>query len=227
MINMVDEFVVYDDAQYTKRDWRNRNLIKTKIGLKWLTIPVDVKNKYRQAIKETKVIDSKWISRHIKTLNHNYSKAMCYDEMSEWINKVYGECENKKFLSDINLHLIHEITGFLGIRTKISTSSDYILEGDASSKLLNICLQTGASGYLSGPAAKSYLDLTAFEKAGIKVKWMDYTGYSEYPQIYPPFVDEVSILDLFLNMGKDSYKFLKSARAFSERKSLTELQLKW
>ena len=207
---MVDEFVIYDDAQYTKRDWRNRNLIKTKDGVIWLTIPVEVKNKFKQTIRETKVSDNKWATKHLKIIKYNYSRAECYNEMIEWIIKIYKQCENELFLSDINLLLISEITGFLGIKTKISSSSDYIIEGDRSDKILNICIQAGAKEYLSGPAAKSYLDLVAFVKEGINVKWMKYSGYKEYPQSYPPFIHEVSILDVVLNAGLDSANYLNS-----------------
>lgn len=219
MINMVNEFVIYDDAQYTKRDWRNRNLIKTADGLKWLTIPVEVKNKYKQAIKETKLTDNIWINKHLKILKYNYSKAACYDEMIEWIYNIYKQCENKLFLSELNLLLIKEISGFLGIKTKISFSSDYIIEGTRSGKILNICKQAGALEYLSGPAGKSYLDTVAFDKEGIKVIWMTYSGYKEYPQLYPPFIHEVSILDLLLNMGKYSADYLNSSEDFLLQKS--------
>jgi hypothetical protein len=210
LINSVDEFVIYDDAQYTKRDWRNRNLIKTKEGCKWLTIPVEVKNKYKQTIRETKVTNNKWSNKHLKIIKYNYCKAEGYNERIDWISDIYRQCENEVFLANINLHLIKEIMRFLGIRTKISLSSDYIIEGCTSDKIMNICLQSGAQEYLSGPSAKSYLDLYAFNKAGINVKWMNYSGYKEYPQPYPPFIHEVSILDLILNTGSDYVNYLNS-----------------
>lgn len=210
IINMVDEFVIYDDAQYTKRDWRNRNIIKTKDGPKWLTIPVEVKNKFKQTIRETRITDSKWINQHLKTLKFNYSKAEYYDELFEWINRIYVQCENDIYISDINLHFLTELLHFLDIKTKISYSSDYIIDGDRSEKIMNICLQAEASEYYSGPAAKSYLKVTDFENKGISVKWMNYSGYKEYQQQYLPFIHEVSILDLIFNTGKNATHYLNS-----------------
>lgn len=207
---MVDEFVIYDDVQYTKRDWRNRNLIKTNNGVLWLTIPVDVKNKFKQTIRETKVSGNYWITKHIKVIKHNYSRTEHFDEVFEWLNKIYGRTEKVVFLSEINLLFISEITEYLGIKTKISYSSDYIVEGDRCGKVMNICLQAGAGEYLTGPAAKNYLDINAFNKNGINVKWMDYSGYKEYPQLYPPFIHEVSIIDLMFNAGSNSVKYLNS-----------------
>lgn len=53
LIAFVDEFIIYDDMQYTKRDWRNRNRIKTSQGLQWITVPVQVKGRFHQKIRET------------------------------------------------------------------------------------------------------------------------------------------------------------------------------
>jgi hypothetical protein len=210
IINSVDEFVIYDDAQYTKRDWRNRNLIKTNNGIKWLTIPVEVKNKYKQAIKDTKIAGRGWANKHLKAIRINYARAEYFNEINDWLAIIYKKCEKEIFLSDINLIFIREITGYLGIKTKISFSSDYMLEGDRSGKAISICLQSGAGEYLTGPAAKSYLDIEAFGKAYINVKWMDYSGYKEYPQLFQPFIHEVSVIDLLFNTGKNSISYLKS-----------------
>jgi hypothetical protein len=209
IIKLVDEFVIYDDAQFTKRDWRNRNLIKTRDGLKWLTIPVEVKTKFKQTIRDTRVAGNKWTDKHMKIIYHTYSKTQHFLEVIEWLSDIYKRCEKELFLSDINLMFIKEISGYLGIKTKIGFSSDYILEGDRSGKAMNICLQAGARTYLTGPAAKSYLNIKAFNEAGISIKWMDYSDYKEYPQIYPPFVHEVSIIDLLFNVGGRSSEYLK------------------
>jgi len=210
IINSVDEFVIYDDAQYTKRDWRNRNLIKTKVGLKWLTIPVIVKNKYKQTIKETMVAERLWTNKHLKAIKTNYSKAKLFSEINDWLSEIYYECENEKFLSDINLIFISEIASYLGIKTKITSSNNYLLEGNRSEKILKVCKQAGAKEYLTGPSAKGYLDSDLLEGNGIKVTWMDYTGYREYDQLFPPFFHNVSIIDLLLNKGSDAPRYLKS-----------------
>jgi hypothetical protein len=220
LINMVDEFIIYDDAQYTKRDWRNRNLIKTHDGLKWLTIPVAVKHKYKQKIKDTRTSDNKWVSKHLKTIFHNYSKATNFVEMKEWVTDMLKQCEHKVFLSDINYFLLSEITNFLGVNTKITSSSDYILEGDRSGKILNLCIQAGATEYLTGSAASCYLDISSFILAGIRIEWMDYSGYKQYEQLHTPFIHGVSILDLILNEGINSSLYLKSTEL---KKSVPEM----
>jgi hypothetical protein len=210
IINYADEFIVYDDAQYTKRDWRNRNIIKTVNGTRWITVPVEVKNKNKQSIKETMISGNVWINKHLKILRYNYSKAKYFEETFDYLSKIYICCERCVFLSEINLFFIKGITEYLGISTKIRESSEFQIEGNKSEKILNICLQAGASEYLTGEAARFYLDVEAFKRSGITVKWMDYSGYKEYIQLYPPFLHRVSIVDLMFNMGPGSSEYLKS-----------------
>jgi len=207
MMNMVDEFVLYDTAQFTKNDWRNRNLIKTSLGLSWLTIPV--RHSISQTIDEIQIDDKHWGKKHFKTLTTNYSKAKFFKNYTDIFQKLYLYNE-EIYLSKINYKFICEINNILEIRTKITWSSDYELFGERSQKLLNICKQANATEYISGPAAKSYLDEEIFRKENINVTWMDYSGYAEYNQLFPPFEHGVSILDLIFNEGENAKKYMKS-----------------
>ena len=208
MINLVDEFVLLDDVQYTRRDWRNRNKIKTSQGLHWLSIPVEVKGKYDVAISEVRVADQAWASVHWKTLVHAYGKAPCFNEVRQWLEPLYADMPSR--LSEINKTFIDGVNRYLGITTPVHWSSSFLTPDDKNLRLLSICRELNASCYLSGLAAKGYLDVHQFEEAGIAVEWMDYSGYPEYPQLYPPFVHGVSILDLIFNVGKRSVENMKS-----------------
>ena len=210
IINLVDEFVVYDEAQYTKRDWRNRNLIKTKDGLKWLTIPVQVKGKYEQKINETRVSDKNWAENHWKTICHNYAHAGYFERYKERFEKAYEVVARMDLLSEINLYFIKFIVEILGLRTEFSLSGQYSLTGNKSEKIISVCKQAGADTYITGPAAKSYIDSQLFKAEGISLVWMDYSGYPEYNQLFPPFEHSVSIIDLILNEGHQATKFMKS-----------------
>lgn len=207
-ISQVDTFVVYDDMQYTKRDWRNRNQIKTDTGLKWLSIPVEVSGKYLQKIKDTKVADKKWNIAHWDQIKEWYKNAPYYKEMAEWIEPLYRNCQFD-YLTEINLHFINAICSFLKINTQIKFSSEFTLHNERTQRLVNICTDLNATEYYSGPAARAYMDEKLFEEMGISVKYFEYNGYPEYPQQFPPFSHNVSILDLILNNGSDSSKFLR------------------
>lgn len=207
MIGLVDEFIIYDEVQYTKNDWRNRNKIKTAQGVQWLTIPVYQKNLH-QKISETEVSDKKWNIKHWNTLVTNYGRAPHFKTGSAVFEEFYKTVTTPN-LSEINTTLIQTICRLLGMPTKITHSSAYVLEGDPTARLVNLCKQTQSLCYLSGPAAKSYLQEDMFASEGIEVQWMDYSNYPEYPQLFPPFEHGVSILDLLFNTGPESIHYMK------------------
>lgn len=205
---VTDKFVVFDDMQYTKRDWRNRNLIKTNNGPKWLSIPVEVKGKYHQKIRDTKIADINWNKRHLSMLIQHYKKADCYKDVIDWFEMIYGNC-TFKYLSEINVYFINEICAFLGIDIEIIDSSDFTLADDKTNRLVEICGQLNGTEYYTGPAAKEYLDESLFRSQNIDVVYFDYSGYEEYNQLYPPFEHKVSIVDLIFNVGPNTKKYLK------------------
>lgn len=209
LINFADEFILYDDVQYTKRDWRNRNKIKTPDGLMWLTIPVEVKGKYFQKINETVISDPRWYQKHWKAIVHNYSNAQYFSEYREIFEDLYLS-SNERYLSQVNYRFLSVICKFLGIDTKLLWSTDYNLAGGKTERLVSLCKQAKATEYLSGPAAKDYVDEELFRNEGMVLRYMDYSGYPEYNQLFPPFKHQVSIIDLIFNEGPDATKYMKS-----------------
>lgn len=209
IINSVDEFILYDDRQFTRRDWRNRNLIKTSQGLRWLTIPVQVKGRFVQSIDETLISDPGWAERHWRSIEQTYSRAPHFPEFEASIRELYAAADTKR-LSDINRRFIEGICRLLGIGTKITWSSDYGASGDRTARLVDLCGKSGAREYLSGPAARAYIEDDLFAAAGIDLIYMDYSGYPEYPQLYGTFEHGVSIVDLIFNAGSESTRYMKS-----------------
>jgi len=209
LINLVDEFILFDDMQYTRRDWRNRNRIKTPNGLAWLTIPVQVRGRYQQRIRDTQVSDPGWADQHWATLVHNYARTPYFREYREVFEPLYVDCR-EVFLSQINHRLIRAVMQVLGITTQLTWSLDYELKDGRTERLVSLCQQAGASRYVSGPSARAYMDETLFAQAGITVEYVDYSGYPEYPQLYPPFEHAVSILDLVFSVGPHAPEYMLS-----------------
>lgn len=208
LINMVDEFIFYDEVQYTKNDWRNRNKLKTSQGMQWITIPVR-QDGLEQKIKDTKVSNKNWNIKHWRTIQQNYSKSKYFSDYKDIFEELYLG-SNEEYLSEINYKFISAINTILGIQTKIRWSSEFELLEGQTEKLLGICKQSGATTYLSGPAAKGYFDEELAKQEGIEVEWMDYSGYPEYNQLHPPFEHGVSVLDLIFNEGPNAKNFMKS-----------------
>lgn len=208
MIASVDEFILFDDMQYTRRDWRNRNQIKTPQGVQWLTVPVKAKGKYHQTIRETEIDGMDWIQAHWKALGQNYRRAPYYDEISTWLEPYYLG-SGYTHLSVLNRTLIEVVCGYLGITTRISNSWDYELQPGKTERLVGLCRQVGGTEYISGPAARDYIQPELFAECGIVLSWFDYSGYPEYPQLWGEFTHGVTALDLLFNCGKDAPRFMK------------------
>lgn len=216
MIDRVDRFILYDDMQYTKRDWRNRNRIKTPDGPQWLSIPVSVKGKYFQAIKETEISDRTWALKHWKAIAQNYAKAPHFAAYAERIEALYGRAGELTHLSAVNHLFITAICELLGIQTTIEWSMAYTVVEGKTERLVSLCQQAGASRYLSGPAARDYLDEAQFAAAGIAVEWMDYSGYPVYEQVHPPFEHGVTVLDVLFHTGPAAMRYIRRERDTGE-----------
>jgi hypothetical protein len=218
MIRQVDEFVLFDDVQYTRRDWRNRNRIKTPNGLLWLTIPVEAKGKYYQSIRDTMIADPSWNERHWESIVHNYSRAPFFRIYRGALEELYRGCR-ESHLSLVNHRFLIGLCDLLGIRTKFTWSNEYRLAEGKTERLVELCCQAGASEYLSGPAARCYIEPELFDRANIRLTWMEYDGYPEYPQNHGPFEHSVSVIDLLLNCGADAPLYLeRNSQKTAERR---------
>lgn len=213
LIRAVDEFVLLDNVQYTRRDWRNRNRIKTAQGVQWLSIPVQVKSRYLQLINETEISDPDWARAHWKILAHNYGRAPHFETFRSAVEDLYLGSE-AQVLSEIDRRFTVVLCSLLGISTPITIASELAgpVEG-RSARLLGLCRAVGATEYLSGPSAREYLDVALFAANGISVDFADYSGYPEYPQLHPPFEHAVTVLDLLFNTGPDAVAYMKDARS--------------
>jgi len=199
LIAFVDEFIIYDDMQYTKRDWRNRNRIKTSQGLQWMTVPVLVKGRFHQKIRETLIDGTDWAKTHWRALEFNYSAAPHFAEIADWLAPIYLE-ERHANLSPLNRRLLEAVCGYLGIVTRMTNSWDYELADGKTERLANLSRQAGATEYVSGPSAR------------IRLTWFDYDGYRDYPQLWGAFEPAVSILDLLFNVGAEAPDYLRYCR---------------
>lgn len=206
IIHDVDLFLFYDEVQYTKNDWRNRNKIYTATGLKWLTVPVY--GTIEKRIDEIEIVRGRWQMQHYQAILTNYAKAPYFRQYQDFLEFVYLDTVWNS-LSELNQYLIRKIaTDFLQISTKIDQSVSYLSTGSGHQKLLSLVKNTGADSYESGPAAQSYIISSDYREAGIELIWKDYTGYPQYQQLHDPFQHQVSILDLLFNTGSDAPYFI-------------------
>ena len=215
IIQNSDVFIFLDDVQYTRRDWRNRNVIKTPQELKWLTIPVKAKGRYANSrILEMEIEKGDWHEKHVNMIIQNYKSAPYFHEVIEMLQDMYSEAQHMRLLCDVNYAFIKKICQYLEITTQLKLSSEFfsldkLEKFEPTERLLALCQATGATHYISGGAAKNYMDTSAFTNQNIKVLWTDYSNYPIYLQLYGKFEHGVSIIDMLMMLGMDTRKYLK------------------
>jgi hypothetical protein len=211
-IQKADIFVFYDDVQYDKHGWRNRNRIKTSQGTQWITIPVKKKGNVEQArpICDVEIDwDRDWSRKHLSALMLAYQHAPHFRDFKELLQSWYSSSPKK--LVEFTINTTIEIAHRLGLGHKtFLRSSELQVPGYRTERLIEIVKAVGCRHYISGPSAKAYLDEELLKQAGITLEYMRY-DYPEYPQLYPPFDPQVSILDLLFMTGNDASKSIWDA----------------
>jgi hypothetical protein len=209
LIRRADRFIFLDSVQFTRRDWRSRNRIKTAQGTIWLTVPVRQRGNYHAAIDRIEIATPDWAERHLRTIEAAYHRAPGYDVHGPAIAAAYREVARVTRLSEVNQRLTAVCCGLLGIATSLGRDGDLLgrdaLErADPTDRLVALAAAAGATTYISGPTARAYLDPARFEARGIAVEWMDYGGLRPYAQLWGAFDPQVSVVDLLLNAGRDA-----------------------
>lgn len=203
-----DVFVWYDDVQFDKNGWRNRNRIKGLKGPLWLTVPVFHSGRARQLICDVEIdYRQPWRRKHMTSIRQMYTGAPFLDDMLPRLRDVLERSWDS--LADLDIAAIDWFAEVLEIKTPRYRSSLLGIGGDRSERLLNLCEHFGAKRYLSGDAAKAYLDVDLFRKRGIEVVWHGYQ-HPHYAQLHGAFVPYLSALDLVLNEGPASRRILVS-----------------
>jgi len=206
LIYNCDIFVLLDDVQYTKKDWRSRNRIRTKDGWMWLTVPVSTKNKQLQLINEARINPcSEWRKKHLKAIEINYHRAKYFRKYFPYFEKLYAD--DWEYLVDLDVEIINWLMGVLNIKTPIIKSSSLNTQGKKEDKIINICRKLGAVELYDSKAAQNILDLSKFSKEGIMIKFQDYQ-HPIYNQIYKPFIPYMSVIDLLFQWGPESLNIL-------------------
>jgi len=208
-IKQCDLFIFHDDLQYTKSDWRNRNRIKTPNEIRWINVPVLYKESLKTTIDQTKInYKTDWVSEHEKWLTLSYKKAKFF----ELIFPKYLSIVQKKYetISELNQNMIFWVMSELNIQTKTINSRQLSAIGSKTDRVIDILKKVNAKSYLSGPAAKDYLDENMFAKNNINLFYKSYS-YFPYPQLHGEFVPGLSIIDLLFNCGPESNKYINSS----------------
>lgn len=202
MVRSADMLMYLDDVQYTRRDWRNRNLIMGADSPQWLTIPVKVAGQYHAKIHEIECANTTWWRSHLSSLDSVYKKYSAYNQLRQQLGPELEKAGELKFLSQVNRHINNWLFSILGINVECLSSQDFPSSSDKSERLADLCAATGADTYISGPAAQSYLDESLFHRLNLQVAWINYELLPELPEIVRAS-KELSIIHLLATLGTD------------------------
>jgi hypothetical protein len=207
-----DLFVIYDDVQYDKHGWRNRNRVKGPDGPIWLTVPVRIKGLNKPNINEVLIdpAQPRWARKHCQTLRQLYGKAPFLDQYYPRLEATLLEAWEK--IADLDVALIRLFANWLGLGTEIVLSSSLGCHAeDPTARLVEICQAVGADIFYEGSSGKNYLDMRQFAAAGVQVVFQEYEC-QPYPQLYGGFISHLSIVDLLFNCGPESPGYLPGLR---------------
>jgi len=204
-IARVDAFVIYDDVQFDKGGWRNRNRVKSPNGPVWLTVPVLTKSQANLNIREVRISQTEtWSSKHIRTIKQYYSKAEYY----EYADELFKILERRwDFLIDLDMEIIRWMKDKFSLDNEIYLSSELDIRGDRIQRLINIIKHLDGNVFYEGAAGKNYIDIQEFREHGVEVEFQDY-NHPKYSQLHGEFISHLSALDLLLNCGPDSRRIL-------------------
>jgi len=201
-----DLFIYLDDVQFEKREFQNRNRIRTARGWQYLTAPVLSKGRFSQKINEVELENTDtWREQHLRAITINYARAPFFKEHLPALEEMYSR--DYRLLSDLATATMDFLKDALGLKTPVRFSSELKVEEASTARLARLCAAAGADEYLSGAGAKAYLDPGVFSFAGIKLSWQEFKP-REYPQAFPGFEPDMSALDLLLNCGPRSGEYL-------------------
>jgi hypothetical protein len=199
-------FIYLDDVQFEKREFQNRNRIRTPRGWQYLTAPVVSKGRFSQKINEVELDNTaQWRADHLQAIKLNYARAPFFKAHMPALEALYSR--DYRLLSDLAMATMDFLKEGFCIKTPVKFSSEFAVEEASSARLARLCAAAGAGEYLSGAGAKAYLDPNVFSFAGVKLAWQEFTP-REYPQAFPGFEPDMSALDLLLNCGPRSTEWL-------------------
>jgi hypothetical protein len=198
-----DIFVIYDDAQFEKGEFQHRNRIRIYHGWKWLTVPVEKKlipiNEIAIKNEVATWKGVRWADAHFNDIRDNYKDTPYYSLYEEEIEMIYGKKYDK--LVDLNMELINFLKKAFGIDVKMMFSSELGFTSKSTERLVEIIEVLGGDVCLSGPKGHDYLDMTLFERKGIKVEFQDFK-HPVYKQRYEGFIPNMAAIDALFNVGE-------------------------
>lgn len=207
-IAVADLFCFFDVVQYQRKDYNNRNKIKTHSGEIWLSVPVESKQHFEKSVGEICVVQNGWQRKHLKSIQYAYQKAPFFRDYMADVESILLR-QSDGTLAALNFEILRFLMRSLAIETPIVRASDFDFQGTRSDLVLDMCLQLKADMYVFGSQGRSYAEVGKFLAADVKPYFQDYR-HPTYRQLHGEFLPYMSVIDLLFNEGPRSREILLS-----------------
>lgn len=203
-MNMADTYLLYDDVQFEKNNFQNRNRIMGTNGVQWINVPINLSGHTKDKINEITIANGsnpKWAKKYLTTLRYSYSKHPYFDDYMPFFDELYSRQHEN--LCSLNIEIIKYFAKLLQIEPRFEMSSNVEREGSKSDQILSICKNMNADTYIAGPSGRDYLNEKSFFDAGIKIIYQEYKHpkYEQYKR--DNFTPYLSVIDMLFNVGAE------------------------
>lgn len=214
LMNAVDEYVIYDDVNYIKNGWINRNNILLNGNKYLITLPLDKASPFKLINQIRITSDDNVKHKILKTIEQAYKKAPYFDKIFPIIQAVITE--ESCLISKALIKQFHLVNNYLGIKTKLIVSSELKKDNAlrAQNKVIHICKLLNATDYINAIGGQELYSKSDFEKENLKLNFIK-TKENNYPQFKNEFVPYLSIIDVMMfnspekiNEMLDNYELL-------------------
>ncbi len=220
-IALADKFIFLDTVQYLKKDWNNRNKIKTANGIIWLTVPIITKGKFEQDVCDTYINNQmNWREKHWKSIHLNYKKAKYFDDYKDFFEGLYKKEWNN--LTELNREITKYLLKVLGIKTEWIEAKELGLKGihggtnkEKTNLIIEMCKKTKCINFIFGTLGRDYAHRESFDKENIRIYFQDY-NHPMYEQLWGKFESHLSVIDLLFNHGPESMKIIMQNNILKE-----------
>ncbi len=220
LLDYVDEFVIFDNAQFSRQSWHHRNQIKTANGPLMLYIPIKHEGEH-QAISETKLAGTRQLKKLISAITQSYSKSEYFGEYFPGFVKSLEKGMSSGSLLELNLKIINWAREVMGISTPIIFSSDLDVTGSRGKYVANVGRSINSKHYVSPLGSLEYLteDKAYFDAQKIMIDFLLFE-HPSYKQRNGKFVPNCCVLDLLFNEGPSSLNIIRSGVETKSHNSL-------
>ncbi len=213
-----DVMILLDDVQFSKQGWQQRNRVRARNGLEYLSVPVRTAGRLGQRILDCELADQIFFKKMLGSLQANYAHAPFFRGCVDEFATTMGAAASTGRLVELNCALISWMANRLEITTPMILASTLGMGGKRGEHVAAICECVGADRYLSPAGSESYLmeDRGAFDRRGISV-WLHVFEHPDYAQCFAPFIPYASALDLIFNAGPAAPEVMRSGRRSARR----------